>query len=320
MSNEPSSRERHTTPRDADNGGTESWPPVNHDTDWGPGARTRVALAASAAALALTAGATTLTVLRNLPYDPVAPPEWVRALVGLGTPSVVALALATTAVVSHRRTVRVGLLYAGVFALLAEIDARATLPALVAVTAGGGVAVAGSVWRQAPRRRLGRGLTGAAIVVGVALSLGSTAGLLGVEFRGLGAFFALAGTAAVGYRAVGDWLAMAVGLLTAGAVLFAGLTRPYIAGSGFLVGFSVVGVPHLLPVLALGGGTAAVVAGLRRRAYGLAVGAGLLVFAGVPATLPQAAAVVLGAPLALKSVDGLVDADGDTGPTEGVGT
>jgi hypothetical protein len=51
--------------------------------------------------------------------------------------------------------------------------------------------------------------------------------------------------------------------------------------------------------LAVAGGTAAVATGLRQRQAGLAVGGGLLLLSGMPATLPRATAVVLGVTFAL---------------------
>lgn len=311
MSNE-SPPSRHGTAEDElDSGAENDWTLTDRLDVWlGPATgRERITLVAGAVALALVAGTTMAGIVRNLPYDPIALPEWLWTLGVSATPVVVALALVAVAVASSRETVRVGLLFAGVFGLLAAIDSGATLPAVVAVTGGSGIALFGGVGRPTTYRQLRRTTIAAVIVAGVAVSLTSTAGLVGVGFRQLGGILSLAGVAALGVRADGDRLAVVAGLLTVGVVLFASVTRPFVVGSGILVGFSVVDVPHLLVTVVFGGGAAAIVAGLRRQEYSLAIGAGLLVFAGVPATVTQATAVALGALLALVSTERLVSVD-----------
>lgn len=269
--------------------------------------RERVVLAAGTIALAAVALTTTIGIVRNLPFEPVAVPAVLRTLAVAGTPVVVAMGLVTVALATRRESVRVGLLFAGVFALLAAVSESATIPAIAALVGGGALALAGGLGRPSTYRAGRRVVIGTVLVAGVALSLASVAGLIGVGFRGLGGLLALAGVAVLGVRAAGDWVALVAGILAVAFVVVASVTRPFVVGSGLLVGFAVVDVPHLLAALALGGGTAAAVAGLRRREYDLTIGAGLLLFAGVPATLPRATAVVLGATLALVSLDRLVD-------------
>lgn len=268
--------------------------------------RERIVLAAGGVALAVVAIAAAIAVVRNLPYRPVAVPDIVRTAVVGGAPVVLALAAVATALTTRRTAVRVGLLFVGVFGLLAAVSESATLPAVAAGVGGGGLALLGGLGRPSTYRQGRRLAIAVAIVAGVSLSLAATAGILDASMRGLGGTLALAGVAGLGLRAEGDWVAVVAGVLAVAFVVYASATRPFAVGSGLLVGFAVVDVPHLLVALALGGGVAAGVAGVRRRAWGLAVGAGLLVLAGVPATVPRATAVVLGATLALVSLDRLV--------------
>ena len=249
---------------------------------------------------------TVLTILRNLPYDPVAVPEGLHGALGGLTPVITALALLTVALAARRDAVRVGLLFAGVFGLLATVDRAAALPAIVAVVGGGGLALAGVVGRPTTYREGRRAAIGGAIVVGVALSLASTAGLVAASGRGIGGAIALVGIASLGLRAEDDRLALLAGVLALLFVVLASATRPFVVGSALLVGFGVVGVPHLLVAVAASGAAMAVVAGVRRRDWALVAGAALLAIAGIPATAPQATATVLGATLALSSVDELV--------------
>ncbi|WP_254534869.1 hypothetical protein [Halomarina litorea] len=273
------------------------------------GGRDRILLAAGAIALVLVALTTTIGIVRNLPYRPLVVPEIVRSLMVGGTPAVVAATLVAVALATRRDDVRVGLLFAGVFGLLAAVSESATLPAVAAVVGGGTIALFGSLGRPATYREGRRIAVGVLVTAGIAISLSSTVGLLEASYRGAGGFLALAGLAALSIRAEGDWAALGAGVLAFAVVVYASVTRPFVVGSGLLVGFAVVDVSHLLAALALGGGTAAAVGGLHRREYSLAFGAGLLLFAGVPATLPRAMAVLLGAILALASTDRLVDKD-----------
>jgi hypothetical protein len=87
-------------------------------------------------------------------------------------------------------------------------------------------------------------------------------------------------------------------------VVAAGAVSPFVVGSALLVAFAVTGVPHLLAALAVAGAVAAAVAGLHRGAYGLSVGAVLVLLAGVPATFPRALTLLLGATLVLVDVPG----------------
>ncbi|WP_336037266.1 hypothetical protein [Halobacterium yunchengense] len=266
--------------------------------------RRGVVLAAGSVALLAVAVRATVRVLANLPFEPVAVPAAVRATTAGVAPALLAVALVAVAVASPRPTTRTGLLFAGVFALLAAVDAAVALPASVAVVAGGGLAVFGALGRPATPTAARWHLAAGAFLLGIAGSLAGGVGVLDGG-RSLGAVLVLAALAALGLRASGDRLALVAGALAFVGVAAASTANPYVAGTALLVGFAVVGAPGLLVGLAVAGGTAAVVTGLRRRDYGLAVGAGLLVLAGMPATLPRAAAVLLGVALAVVGVDRL---------------
>lgn len=309
MSNESSS-ERPTAGEEGGPSG-EIRPMVRLDWNWTSLTvdRDRIVFAASVVALVMVASTTTIGVVRNLPYRSLVIPEIVRSLAVDGTPAVVAAALVAVALATQRDDVRVGLLFAGVFGLLATISESATLPAIAAVIGGGALALLGGLGRPTTYREGRRVAVGALMIAGVTVSLASNVGLIGASFRGLGGLLALAGLAALGVRVEDDWVALVIGILVFAFVAYASITRPYVVGSSLLVGFAVVDVPHLLAALAPGGGTAAAVAGLRRHEYGLTIGAGLLLFAGVPATLPRATAVLLGATLALVSIDRLIGED-----------
>lgn len=277
-----------------------------------PRDRELVVVATGVVAVSAVAGRVLLRILRNLPFDPVVAPPTIQGLVGLGTPLVLALALVTLALATERTVVRVGLLFAGVFGLLSVVSRAATLPAVVAVSLGGGLAVIGALGWSSTYRDARRSAVAIAFVAGVTVSLASAIGILDGGFRGIGSLFALGALAMVSVRVEGDRVGLLAGVLALVVVVLVSTTAPYVAGSVLLVGFAVVGVPPVLVALAVAGGTAATVAGLRRAEYALPVGVGLLLLAGVPASLPRAMAVILGATFALVDVERFVS--GKTGP------
>jgi len=85
-------------------------------------------------------------------------------------------------------------------------------------------------------------------------------------------------------RAEGDPVALGAGALAFAGVVAASAAAPYVTGSALLAGFAVVGSPHLLVATAAFGGVAAAVSGFRGGDARLAIGAVLLLLAGVPAT------------------------------------
>jgi hypothetical protein len=257
---------------------------------------------------------TSLDVLANLPFDPQPVPASLRGAVAVTTPVVLGLALIALAVVAERGTLRVGGVFAGVFGLLPMLSDAATIPAVLGVIVGGGVMLFGAVSWPSSYRAARRQLLGAVVVAGITLSLSASVGLLNGTIRGLGGILTLG--AATGLVVMVDRERMAV---LAGAVAFlatiaVSVAQPYVVGSVLLVAFAAAGVPHLFVAGAVGGVTAATVAGLRQRSYPLAVGAPLIALAGVPATFPRAMAVVLGATLALSEFQS--GSTTDSAPTE----
>jgi hypothetical protein len=243
-------------------------------------------------------------ILANMPFDPVSVPASLRAALGVATPLALAIALATVALTDERATVRVGLLFAAVFGLLGVVAPAAVLPAVVAVAAGGALALSITLglpdswgYRQVRRRAIAAGFA-----LAVALSLAGATNVIGSGLVGIGTALALASLAAVGTRAERSPVAAGAGALAVGALVAVSATSPYVVGSALLVAFAVTGVPNILVALAVGGGVAAVVAGLTRREYPLAAGGALLLLAGAPVTLPRAMALLLGATLVVLDV------------------
>jgi hypothetical protein len=270
--------------------------------------RPQLLVGASLVALAAVFLQATVRLLANLPFNPTVVSPAVRATVTHGTPLVVAGALVAVALTDERPTVRVGLLFVAVFGPLGLFVPAATLPATLAVAGGGALALLGTlgVPETPTYGSLRRRAIAAGLVAGITVSLAAGAGLLG-GMHGVGSALALASVAAVGTRAERSRVAAGCGVLGAAIVVYASATSPYVVGSAMLVVLAVTGVPHVLVALAVAGGVAAAVAGLVRRSYPLAVGAWLLVLAGVPVALPRAMIVLLGGTLVLLEWDSTVE-------------
>ena len=269
-----------------------------------------------AGVLALVAAERVVSVLANVPFDPVVTPPPLRAVTGSLALVATVCTLVFVAVTDGRATVRTGLLFAAVFGCLPLVAPGATLLAVVAVVGGSALALAGTL--GLPDGWTYRGTRQRVVAVGVIVALAATlAGATGLldGVRNLGAGLTLATLAAVGTRAEGSTLAGGAGLLAAGATVAASALSPFVVGSTLLVAFAVTGVPSLLVALAVAGVVAAAVAGIHRGAYALAVGSLLLLVAGVPTTFPRALVFLLGATLVL--LDGSPDMVGPTVPTEG---
>lgn len=254
----------------------------------------RVRQGAGALALGTVGLSLVVRLAVNAPGEPSAVvasavgPAETLALVG---PALAALALG---VATDRPLARVGLLFAGVFGLLGALSPAALVPAAGAAAAGGTlVAVAhlprGTTWGVARRW-----LVAGALLAGVALSLAGASGVAPATARPLGSKLALAGVAASVVFVGSDWRGRAAGLVGAGLLAWFGTQVPFVLGSLALVGGAVVGAS--LPFLAVGagGGVATATTGLLARRSEAALGGGLLLAAGVPATLPRALAVVVG--------------------------
>jgi hypothetical protein len=249
-------------------------------------------------ALFVVAIRSTIRLLGNVPFDPVTVSPSTRTGVAVATPLTVGTVLAVIALTDDRPTVRVGLLVASVFGVLGEFAPAATLPAVVAVVLGSALALVSGLGRaeELSYRVVRRRLLAAGIVTAIALSLADSTGLV-PGLHGAGSLFALSAVALVGTWAEQSFLPAIAGVLAGGVVVYAGITSPFVLGSALLVVFAVTGVPHLLFALAVAGGTAAATAGFSRGLYPLAIGACLLVLAGVPVTLPRAMTLLLGAVL-----------------------
>lgn len=254
----------------------------------------------------LVAVRTTVSMLYNVPFDPVPVSSSLRGSLALGTALAVSAALVVVALAARRTAARVGLLFAGVFGLLATVSPAATLPAVVAVTGGSALALLGSLGRPKSLPGVHSPAVGTAVVVGIGVSLASTTGVADGGLRGIGAMATLAGFAGVGARTEGDRVALAAGAVAAAVLTVLAAASPFVVGSVLLVEFGVVGAPFLLVAVAFGGLTAGTVTGIRRREHTLALGAVLLLLTGIPVTLSHASAVALGATLALLDVEALV--------------
>ncbi|MFC6941149.1 phosphate ABC transporter permease [Salinirubellus sp. GCM10025818] len=265
-------------------------------------------------AIAFVAIERAVTVLANVPFDPLVIPPSVRAATGVLALVAVGSALLAATVADGRATVRVGLLFAVVFGALPLVAPGTTLVAAVAVTGGGALALLGTlgvpaVWTY---RGVRRRVVAVGFVAALALTLAGATGLVD-GLRNSGAFVTLAAVAAVGTHSAGSRLAAGAGLLAVGAVAVASAASPFAFGSSLLVAFAVTGVPSPLIALAVAGAVAAAVAGLHRGGYTLAVGAVLLLLVGVPATFPRALTLLLGATLVLV----VHDSPGTRGPGTG---
>jgi hypothetical protein len=203
--------------------------------------------------------------------------------------------LVVSLAVAHRdRWVRVGLALAGVFGLLGLHVSAAALPAAVGVVVGALVVVVGAGRTGVSPHSIA---VGATLWVGLAASLSSATGIVDPSLRPLASLVVLAGVAAlplVRQPGMPGWIA---GGATAAVVVWIGTAAPFVTGAVVLVAFGVVGPPLLAVAVAAGGGVATLGGALSGRRWQAALGVGLLVLAGVPATIPDAHAA--GAGLAL---------------------
>jgi hypothetical protein len=272
---------------------TESSDPVGH--------RSRVAHAAVSAATARTAalalavlfaaGLTLVRVVRNAPVDAPGVASAPSFLL-LATQVVAGLAVVLVGLTTDRRSVRTALVFAGVFAVLAAVDAAASVPAVGALVAGGAVVVGTDARTHvdAPRRWL----VGGVVLAGLVASLAAVLGLATGTLRPLGSTLALIGLAVVPLLMDPPRLAWLTGGAVAGGVLAAGLSAPFVVGAVTLVSTAAVGASLPLLALGFGGATVAAVGFAQTGHRPAALGVGLLALAGVPATVPRATLVVLG--------------------------
>ncbi|MEF8775260.1 MAG: phosphate ABC transporter permease [Haloarculaceae archaeon] len=201
--------------------------------------------------------------------------------IGLAGPAIAALVLGA----SERDSVAgIGLLFIGVFGLLATGTPGALVPAAVAMPAGAAIVVLSAIGpgtadtaALAPTRT--QVATGGLLLAGAVASLAGALGVSSGTLRPLGSHLALLGAAASPVffpTRSRDWL---VGGATAGGVVTAAAAAPFVLGAVLLVGLGVVGTPLVLVAAGLGGLAVAGAAAARLRTpTGLAAVA--LLFAG----------------------------------------
>ncbi|WP_436931716.1 hypothetical protein [Halosimplex halobium] len=263
---------------------------------------------AGAVALVPTAGVLILRLVRNAPGGLPPVGRAVAPTVTTLAAVVPALAVLGLAVDTDARAERVALAAVGVFGLVGAVDAAAWLPAAAAVLAGTGAALVAELADRAHARvgavdSLRAALApvarpgGVAVLGSLALawSLAASAGLGTTTLRPAGAAVAFATLAALPLaRGVDATIDLGLWAVGAFAVVVAAVSAPFVAGAVALVAFDAGTVPLSLLALGIGGAVASVVADARRRTFGPAVAAALLLTAGVPATLPRAVAFALG--------------------------
>ena len=275
--------------------------------------RRRVLTGATVVAACAVGLQTLVLVAHNLPFDPLTlPPGAVGALDTL-TAVVVASAGVAVALSSRRDSVTVGLLFVAIFGFVGTGSAAATVPAVVGVVAGGTVALLGSLDPLGNRVDIPRLVVAGAFIMAVLTALTNAVGVLALGSRGTGGSVAVLALAATALVFECDSVDLLVGAAAAVAVVFATAASPFVAGSIFLVGFSMVSVPPLLVALGAGGGTACLVAGVRRRDVTAVAALALVVLAGVPVTPPRAMAVLLGVTVLLAGPDRLLDRSNERG-------
>lgn len=169
-----------------------------------------------------------------------------------GATAVVALAAIALAVTRSDGVAGTGLLFVGVFGLLALLDGAAALPAAVAVVAGTATVAAASRHDFDPLSATATALLLSALSVGLASGVGGWTGLR--PAASTVALLSVAATpafAASGWRSrsTADWTALVGGLLAFAAVLTVGRAAPFVTGAVTLTGSGVVGTS--LPVVAL---------------------------------------------------------------------
>lgn len=251
--------------------------------------------------LGLVAVAST-TILRAVARSPVADGlsstvvGLLRDPVLLVVLGVVALVLAATA---RELPAAVGFTGVGVFALLGSVVDAAFLPAAVAVVLGGSIATAWPLSRVAlPSSGVGGPTASWAVatvlVIGTAVSLAGAAGVRPAVVRPLGGIALFTGLFAVPLWVGGDAIDIATGAFVGAFVAGVGIQLPVITGAVLLSGLSVVGIPFAVVVAGLAGAVTGLSAALRDRHFLTAIGVGLVVAAGVPASLPAATAAMLG--------------------------
>ncbi|MFC7045725.1 hypothetical protein ACFQH6_10175 [Halobacteriaceae archaeon GCM10025711] len=231
-----------------------------------------------------------LAALRAAVNAPVAVPDAVLAVsTPARTAAVVGPALAAFALALTTDDVveRIGLLAVAVFPTLALLSPTAVLPATGALAAGGGIAVVRGLSRRRDYRTARRWVVAGVVLVGVTASLASSLGVAPGQLRPFGSTLALLGVALVPVFARPGSVGWFLGGLAGMTVVWAGLTAPFVTGAVLLVGAGVVGASTLVVAAGVGGAVAAATGGVTDGNFLVACGVGVLLLAGVPATVPR---------------------------------
>ncbi|WP_458189619.1 hypothetical protein [Haladaptatus sp. NG-WS-4] len=270
------------------------------------GDRTPVSSEVAAGLLAFVA-AGSMSAIRVGRNGPVSMPAVVSDLSGaIATLSLLGPAVAAfvLAVAADRELERAGFLFVAVFGTLAALTPAVAVPALVAIVGGGTLAVGSRLGRPRGYRAIRHWAVVSGVLLAAVFSLGSAMGVLSVGLRSTGSTLALLGIACTPVFVRPRWPEWAVGGVVAGLVLKAGLDAPFVTGAATLVGLAAVGTSLPVIVAGVGGGTVTALSGLRSERTTRGIGAGLLLVAGVPATIPRTIAVVLGLALLVSPAGG----------------
>jgi hypothetical protein len=195
---------------------------------------------------------------------------------------------------------RVGVVFAGVFGALSLVAAGATLPASLAVVAAAGLLVASHDRSAADRRTVAELVVLIAFAVGTAAAMLSAIGLEPSFLRRTGSIAIAVGLAGLPVFTGLTPKSILVGLLAGAAVLAIGLSAPVLTAAISLLGAGIVGLPVVVLAVGAIGGTTAVAAGIEAGDIRTGLAGGLLLLAGVPATIPSALGVLVGVSLLLE--------------------
>ncbi|WP_254766733.1 hypothetical protein [Salinilacihabitans rarus] len=248
---------------------------------------------AGALALATVGAALLVRLVVEAPVDgaPVVGLRRPAAAAALAGTAVAALGLAT---VARRDAGAFGLVLVAVFAGAAAADDAAVVPATGALLLGAAAVVAPALERR-PNDLAAPAVAALALVALVASALA----FLGIEppsLRPLGSRAWLLALAALGGVALErrDGAAVALGLVAAAGVAWAGAAAPFAFGAAALIAGGVVGAPGVAVALAVGGAVAGAVAFARAGERARSLGAGVLLATGVPVGIAAGLAAVVG--------------------------
>lgn len=183
----------------------------------------------------------------------------------------------------------VGLLFVGVFGLLALVSRGAAVPAAVAVAGGTGTIAVAKSRQLNPARTVATGVFVAGLVLSLVSGIGDVTAL-----RPTASTVTLLGVALTPSFAATDAETLLGGALAFVVVVGVASSMPFVTGAVTLVGGGVVGTSVLVVALAVAGGVTTASAAIRTRRWTLLAGVGLVALAGVPASLPRAVPFALG--------------------------